>query len=301
MANNLDAFIPEVWSRSIIRNIDQLNVAMSLCANTDYEGEIRQAGDTVWVRTYGNVTIQDYQRGLSISYEDLTPVKESMTVNTSKYFAFSVDDLDRAQNDINATDGYTRRAAVAMSNHIDTFIFSKHTSANSANELTSSSSPYDISSETSGTAVYELVVAAGLALDKLNVAPDGRWIIIQPYAKSLLLKDTKYFINATDLGDATITSGTRTAREAMARGFIGQLANFDVYVSNNLPASGANTYWVYGQGKPISYAAQIPAGTLEALRLESTFSTAVRGLLLHDATVFTEDAKRLGSILVDNS
>lgn len=300
MANNLDAFVPEVWSRSIIRNIDQRNVALAVCTNTDYEGEIRQAGDTVQVRTFGNVTMQDYQRGLAISYEDLTPTKESMTVTTSKYFAFNVDDLDQAQNDINATDGYTRRAAVSMSNYIDTFVFSKHTLALTANKLTSGGSAYNITSEGSGTAVYELLVEAGLALDVQNVDEDGRWAIITPYAHSLLLKDTKYFTKATDLGDAIISNGMR-ANAAMARGFVGRTANFDLYKSNNLPSNGANKYILFGQGKPISYAAQIPSGTLEALRLETTFATAVRGLLLHDATVFTETSKTLGSIYVDNS
>jgi hypothetical protein len=74
-----------------------------------------------------------------------------------------------------------------------------------------------------------------------------------------------------------------------------------VYVSNNLPASGANYFCVYGQGKPVLYAAQIPPGQIEVLRLETTFATAGRALLLHDGKVLAEHSKRLGSILVDNS
>lgn len=39
MPNDLSAFIPEIWSRRIIANINQSNVAMAVMANTDYEGE----------------------------------------------------------------------------------------------------------------------------------------------------------------------------------------------------------------------------------------------------------------------
>lgn len=38
MPNNLDAFVPEIWSRRVIANIDQNNVALNF-VNTDYEGE----------------------------------------------------------------------------------------------------------------------------------------------------------------------------------------------------------------------------------------------------------------------
>src|SRR5206468_12519998 len=110
MPNNLSAFIPQVWSRRIIANINQINVAMAVMANSDYEGEIKAAGDTVQVRTFGNITVQDYVRGEPISAESLVPVKETLTVDKAKYFAFDVDSLDVAQNDIDAVDGYTRRA-----------------------------------------------------------------------------------------------------------------------------------------------------------------------------------------------
>ena len=122
MANNLNNFVPEIWSKNIIENINQVNVAMNF-VNTDYEGEIRNFGDTVQVRTFGNITIQDYERGNPLAPENLVPSIETMSINTAKYFAFDVDDLDVVQNDISAIQGYTRRAAVSMSNAIDSYLF----------------------------------------------------------------------------------------------------------------------------------------------------------------------------------
>lgn len=301
MPNNLDNFVPEVWSRRIIANIDQVNLALMVMTNSDYEGEVRAAGDTVQVRTFGNITIQDYNRGLPISPESVVPTKETMVVDQSKYFAFDVDDLDQVQNDINAIEGYTRRAGVAMSNAIDTYAMSFATSGNTANAVGSTGSPISITANTATTAVYEQLVAAGLALDNLSVPANDRWAIVTPFFKSLCLKSTTYFIRATELGDSIVQTAGIGARDASRRGFIGQMAGFDVYVSTNIKNNG--TYWAcpYGQGKPISYAAQIPNGTVEAIRLEGTFATRVRGLLLHGGKVFTENAKTLGAMYVTNS
>jgi hypothetical protein len=299
--NNLSAFVPQIWSRRIIANINQINVAMNVLANKNYEGEIQAAGDTVQVRTFGSITVQDYARGETLSAESLVPVKETLTVDKAKYFAFDVDSLDVAQNDINAIEGYTGRAGVAMSNAIDTFVMSYGLSGNSANTIGSQGSPVAITKDTDTTAVYQQLVIAGKKLDQQNVPTDGRWAIVTPFFKSLILQSTTYFIRSTDLGDAILTTAGLSARDASRIGFLGQAAGFDIYVSNNLPSNG--TYWgnLYGQGKRVSYAAQIPASTMEAIRLETTFATRVRGLLLHGAQVFAEDAKALGVIYTTNA
>lgn len=292
MANNLDALVPEIWSTNIIENINQINVAMNF-ANTDYEGEVRNAGDTVQVRTYGNITIGDYQRGQTLSIEDLVPVKEALTVDKSKYFGFSVDDLDVVQNDVNAINGYTRRAAVAMSNEIDRYLFGFYSSALAANQVSS----VTITSNTATTAVFELIVDAGKLLDQQNVPQTDRWIVLSPYAKSVLMKSTTYLIRASAMGDQVVTTSRlgATAAQASSTGYVGQCAGFDVWCSNALPtSSGSAKYCLWGQGKPISYAAQIPPGRIEALRRESTFGTLVRGLLLHGGKVFAENSKALG-------
>lgn len=304
MANNLSAFNPEIWSRRVIANINQVNVALAVITNSDYEGEIRDSGDTVQVRTYGSITVNDYTRNQTIAAESLVPTKETMTIDSSKYFAFDVDDLDQVQNDLNAINGYTERAGVAMSNAVDSFVLGKALAgANSSNAVGTAASPINITAATAGTTVYDQIVDAGLTLDLLDVPEAGRWIIITPYAKSLLLKDTTNFIRASALGDAIVMSGRLGMSMGQARqvGYLGQCANFDVWMSNHVPTNG--TYWacIYGQGRPVSYAAQIPPSKMEALRLENTFATRVRGLMLQGAQTFAENSKRLGVLYIDNS
>lgn len=302
MGNMLGAFIPQRWSLRIIANLDRINLAKMVMTNSDYEGEIQASGDTVWVRTYGNIVVQEYVRNQSIAPQNVVPTKEPLVVDKGQYFAFDVDSLDVAQTDINVIEGYTGRAAVAMSEAIDSFVFAKAIGgANAANAVGTAAAPINITPSTDTTSVYQQFVYAGLKLDALNVPMDGRWAIVTPYVKSLLLQDTTYFIKATVMGDQVIRSASLGARDASGRGFIGQIAGFDVYMSNAIPTNG--TYWanIFGQGNPVSYAAQIPGDTVEALRLESTFATRIRGLLLHGAKVFAENSKRLGVIYTDNS
>lgn len=298
-ANNLEAFIPERWSRKLIEKLRMKNLAMAVMANRDYEGEIKQAGDTVHVRTVGRITMNSYTRGLPITYEGLAPTRETMTINDAKYFAFAIDDLDVAQSEFDVYDAYTREALVSFDETIDTKIFGYTTAAHADNRISNGGSAIDISATGSGTAVYELLVDAGARLDAFNVPGDGRWVVITPYVRSLLAKDTKYLVRATTMGDSIVTSALAGMTARTAPNYVGNIAGFDVYWSNNLPKDGANYYLPYGQGRPVSYANQLQK--VERIRLESSFGDAVRGLMLHDGKVFDEPSKQLGYIYVDNS
>src|SRR6266404_2791881 len=114
MSNSLSAFNAQVWSKALIQKLDQINVLKRL-VNTQYEGVLNNIGDTVQVRTPGNITMSTYTRNsTTISYQDLAPSKEPFTIADASYFAFDVDDLDEVQNDLNALNIYAARAAVTM-------------------------------------------------------------------------------------------------------------------------------------------------------------------------------------------
>jgi hypothetical protein len=110
------------------------------------------------------------------------------------------------------------------------------------------------------------------------------------------LQDTEHFVRAGELGDKVVQYGliggdevARTAQEAP--GFVGMIAGYMVYETPHIPVSGSNKFLLFGDNEAISYAAQITE--IEALRLQTTFANAVRGLLLHDTFVPAESGKRL--------
>lgn len=286
MANDLSAFQPELWSKRLITNLDKINV-MTALVNSDYEGEIKGKGSTVNVRTLGSITMGAYSG--TISYQDLTPVTEPMTVNDAQYFAFQVDDLDAVQSDLDALDAYTMRAAVAMNDKVEAKLLANYASAHASNRITGASSAA-IALDKDNT--YGYIVQARTALSKFSVPNSGRWMVVDPDTVALLLQDTAHFVRATDLGDAVVTSGRIGSTERP--GFVGRIAGFDVYESTNVPVASGAKYIQFGDRYGIAYAAQIRE--VEALRLQTAFASAVRGLLFHDCKVFTECAKRLGYI-----
>ncbi len=159
MANNLAAFNSEAWSARLVVKLDQINIMKPL-VNTDWEGDLRQ-NKTVWVRTPGNIVLGSYSRGDTIVYQDLTPTKEAFTVNDGEYFAFEVDDIDKAQSDINAMDVYMRRAVVGMNNTVEAKILSAHSSAGVILGAAPAGSGAVLTPVISGGAVTSVTISAG--------------------------------------------------------------------------------------------------------------------------------------------
>jgi hypothetical protein len=295
MANNLAAFNAQLWSKSLIANLNQVNVMLPK-TNRQWEGQLNGIGDTVQVRTLGSVTMSAYTKNsTSISYQDLTPVKEPLTVADAQYFAFEVDDVDAIQNDIDALDSYTMRAAVSMNNTIEAKILAAYTGALAANKITGASSAnITLDSTNSATGIYNNLVKARENLSAQNVPLAGRWVVVDPKTVTLLLNDTAHFIRSTSLGDGVVGNGTIDGHVQTVPGYVGKCAGFDVFESNAVPIVSSSKYLVYGDNMAIAYVSQLKE--LEVIRLQSSFTTAVRGMLLHDTAVFAESSKRLGYI-----
>ena len=90
-------FIPTIWSARLLAHLDKAHVYAAL-VNRDYEGEIKNYGDTVKINQIGDVTIKDYTKGKDIDDpEELSGDQNTLTIDQAKYFNFSIDDVDAAQ------------------------------------------------------------------------------------------------------------------------------------------------------------------------------------------------------------
>ncbi len=293
MANDLSAFNAELWSESIIMNLDRKNV-MKQFANTKFEGDLAGVGSVVKVRTLGNVVMGDYVRGTPISYQSLVPTVETMTIDNQKYAAIEVDDVEAIQNDLPALQLYTGRIAKTLAETVDDECFGIYSSAHADNQ----GSAVTLTASTAGTSVYDNLVEAGRLLSNKNAELADRWVVIDPKTHAFLLKDTSNFNRATLAGDQVSRSGVigGTLNPGGGVGYVGDCAGFRVYMSTGVPYNAAGTYkyLLYGQGQPIHYVGKLL--TVETLRLQDSFQTAIRALLVHKAKVFAEDSKRLGYI-----
>lgn len=263
-------FIPTIWSARLLRHLDKKHVYASLL-NRDYEGEIKNFGDTVKINQIGDVEIKDYERNKDIEApEDLSGEQLMMTIDQAKYFNFSVDDVDNAQTNPKLMDKAMQRAGYGMNDITDQFAANLlYIGVDANNTLGTDNSPI----VPTVSDAYDALVDLSTLLTEANVPMDGRWVVVPAWYHGLLLKDKRFVGNGTDYNKAIIEGGE-----------VGIAAGFRVSLSNNVPnTSGAKYKIIAGTNEAGSYAEQILK--TEAYRPEKRFSDAVKGLHVYGAKV----------------
>lgn len=144
----LGNFIPEVWSKQLLKNWDDTFVMRRL-VNTSYEGEIKQYGDTVHVPYLGNIAVNDYdnQAATPVSYEDAPDYSDTLSIDQRKYWAFKVEDIEQAQANVDVRTQYTKRASVAMKDAVETWLLGS-TFYGSVGQVLTTTSPADWAADT---------------------------------------------------------------------------------------------------------------------------------------------------------
>jgi len=269
-------FRPEIWSaRLLVALRKALVYAGPTVVNRDWEGEIRQAGDTVRITSISDPTIGNYVPNVTVIVpEELNDAQRTLLVDQSKYFAFKVDDVDARQAAGNVLTEAMTRAAYKLRDTVDQYIANLYTQAQAANQLGTVSVPAG-----TPTAFYDSVlVPLGVKLDEANVPSEGRWCVVPPWLKGRAQRDDR-FVRVDASGSS----------ETLRNGIIGRAAGFDVLQSNNSPLVTGDDYAVSaGTDAAISLAEQI--NKTEAYRPESSFADAVKGLLLFGAKVVRPEA-----------
>lgn len=263
------SFIPELWSARLMNALDKSHVAANL-VNRDYEGTIRQQGDTVHINSIGAVTVNDYTRNTDIDDpEELTTSDQTLVIDQAKYFNFQIDDVDAAQAAGDIMDAAMSRAAYALNDTSDAFLLGVITAGADSGNIIGSSTAETLTADN----VYQQIVALRTKLDKANVPNTGRYIVVPPEVYALLLLDDR-FVKASDGG---------TANATLLNGEVGRVAGFTVYMSNNVPFS--TDTWSIPASVPHSttFAEQIVS--TEAYRMEKRFADAVKGLHVYGAKV----------------
>ena len=123
MANNLAAFTPIKFSLKLVEVLYNETI-YNLISNTKYEGEIKNAGDRVRVRTAGRIALSTYTKNMTLVAQDLNPVDEDLIIDQQKYFKFVVDDIDKIQNDVDAIAEYAQNAKMDMAEVLDADLLS---------------------------------------------------------------------------------------------------------------------------------------------------------------------------------
>lgn len=278
-------FVPSVWAADILRALDTLLVyGNPAIINTDYEGEIAQAGDTVKITMLGDVSVFDYTKDSDMQApETLTDAALSLLIDQQKAFNFQVDDIDKRQALGGLREEAGRRAGYGLRKAMDSFIAGKYVDISAGQFIGSDASPVNGFNALS-TKAYDQLVDLNTRLNQTDTPEDGRWVVIPPWYEGYLEKDLRF----TGYGTAANRAQLENGMTAGENGLIGRAAGFDVYRSNQVPnVAGVKHKVIAGHRSAWSRAQQLLE--TEAYRPERRFADALKGLHVYGAKVVRPD------------
>ena len=269
-------FIPTIWSARLLENLrTKLVYAQTGIVNRNYEGEIQAFGDTVKINNIGAISVFDYAKGTPMGEpEELTDAQRTLQITQSKAFHFYLDDVDRAQINVELMNAAMSEAAYSLAKVADAFVSQMYLDAPAANLVGDDTTPV----VPTKTDAYEYLVDLSVKLDEADIPQDGRWVIIPPWYEGLMLKDDRFVKGGTTASDGRLMNGQ-----------IGMAAGFNILKSNTVPnTAGAKYKIIAGTSMAYSYAEQI--NKVEAYRPEKRFADAVKGLHLYGGKVVRPEA-----------
>ena len=252
-------FIQTIWSKKIL---DKLELECKLVNNChrDYEGDCKYA-QSVKILGVGEPTIGDYT-GQDITIEDMSDEGQILTIDQAKYFAFYVDDVDKAQSVPGLPEKFQEKSVHALAVARDTFV------ANLIKSATNATEAEDATQE----GVKEAIDKAIVALRKRNFTEKG------------VIEITPAVYNA--FKNCLLTLSTDNP-EYIKRGVVGVYDGFDVIMSNNMAEDSSFEYCDVRGTKAIAFAGQLEK--VEACRAEKRFADIIKGLDVYGGKVIDND------------
>ena len=241
-------FQQTIWSKKIQ---DALELKCKLVDNCtrEYEGDCKYA-NTVKILAVGDPTIGQYT-GADITIEEMTDASQLLPIDQANYFAFMVDDVDKAQSVPGLPEKFQEKAVHSLSVKRDQYV------ANLIKAATNKTVATGRTQEEVKKAIDDAIVA----LRERNFDEDGV-IEITPGVYSIFKNHLVEIKTAND--------------ELVKKGVVGMYDNFKVIMTNGLAKDSSFEYCDVRGSKAIAFCGQI--NNVEAGRMERRFADYIRGL-----------------------
>ena len=253
-------FIQTIWSKKIQ---DDLELKCKLVDNClrDYEGDCKYAR-SVKILGVGEPTIGTYT-GAKIDYENMTDRGQVLDIDQQNFFAFLVDDIDKAQSVPGLAEKYQEKAVHGLAVKRDAYV---------AALIKGVTSNVTTAEDNTRDAVKIAIDTAIVALRERNFDEEGV-IEITPAVYNLFKNEL-------------ITLSTNNP-EYIKKGIVGVYDDFNVIMSNGLAKDESFAYCCVRGKKAIAFAGQI--NEVEAGRHQDYFADYIRGLDTFGAKVIDEN------------
>lgn len=178
--------------------------------NNTYEGDPKAGKVKIPVR--GEVNVKDYDKANGIDGETGTTTYKDLAI-----------DKDKAVNEI--IDGYDASAVPdgIVADRLDSAGYSLASTVDkdSIKALETKATVLDVKTALTKTNIYGTILEVGAKMTRAGVPVKGRWLIVAPESKSLLLRDPE-FIKQGDI-----------SQRLVAEGAFGQIGGFTCFESAN--------------------------------------------------------------------
>ena len=289
-------FLPKVYSKQVLNFFRKASVAEAI-TNTDYAGEIANFGDSVRIIKEPEITVDQYERGGTVSATKLTDSEVTLVVDIANAFKFIVDDIETQMSHVNFRDVATSSAAYALRDAFDAGVIISMfsgVSSSSPDHVMGSDNATDLASGTfDGTGNLDIGfgsnehdpidVMAKMArlLDEQNVPEEGRWFLASPDFYEVLAQSASKLLSVDyNAGQGSIRNGLVSS---------GKLRGFNMYKTNNI-ADTSNAAGKCIAGHISSTATAQTITSTEVLRDPDSFGDIVRGLHVYGAKVLRGEA-----------
>lgn len=260
-------FIEKIWAKGIQTELERLHVFAD-GVNREYEGVIKNLGDTVRIKNVGKptITVGDMTTaGRSITLSDPEEVPDgavNLVVDHFATFNYMVQDIDKAQGAGDVMDALNKETSEGLADTHDKFI-SDLVLGTAGVKVYNSGTAIALTNQN----IFETLDAAQQVLYENDVKPTtGVTVIVPPWVHTLLRQG---FIK-TDTDNSKM----------LVNGQVAKYGNMTIKMSNNVATKTvSNTQQWYIQMRTDRAIAFVNQAThLEPYRPEKKFSDAMKGL-----------------------
>lgn len=316
-------FIQTIWSKKIQDSLEMKTRLTDYCTR-DYEGDCKFA-NTVKILGVGDPRISGYHG--TVDYEEMSDVGQNLVIDFAEYFAFKVDDINKAQSVPGLPEKYQEKSSTRLAQRRDINV-GRLVAGKCISTLDEENATYtktqDVSikiykdyfiqkTDSDGNNYYERVAKPTLAnVENYYEITSGNYKTGATNITTASAKTQTGIQNALDEGFVNLAlrncdSGLRVEvdpatyhtfknklielstnnPELIRKGVVGMYNNADVVMSNAIYNDETNKWCMIRTKNAIAFAGQI--NEVEAMRLEGTFADGIRGLDTYGMKIIAQD------------
>ena len=291
MANNVNAFVPEFYSQKLLRESKEMTDFKNNMTNSEWEGEIKSAGDTVHITT-PDLSMIVIGEGVVPDTSDVYPKQITLTIDKSKSFQFKFNDIEQAQSQFNMMDGYMSAANELMLVEVNKEL--ELAVLNDANVPVVGNHSTPIAA-TSATVTNFFNKIKRTLMGNKALSPSGFYTFKGNKEQALQLAPIvtigaglfEQLVNST-----VLTHPTAQGDDILYKGVVGQIAGMKIFVDTLLDgitsteaathyADEANGYYIAIAGTKMGITFAEQYNKVEKLRDPQTFADIGRALYLY--------------------